>query len=113
MKLCERLPDECEVDTTEPATIALNVKTWQAIVSVNRRVNTTVRPLTDQDHWGVPDSWDFPTDGAGDCEDYQLQKRKLLVEAGLPPPAMRLTVVIHEKRQGHSVMMVGTKPGDL
>jgi len=112
-KLCERLPAECEVDTTEPATIALTAKTWQAIVSVNRRVNTTVRPLTDNDHWGVPDSWDFPTDGAGDCEDYQLQKRKLLVEAGLPRRAMRMTVVIDEKREGHAVMMVRTNRGDF
>src|SRR4051812_24250251 len=73
-KLCERLPAECEVNTTEPTTLSLTAKTWQTIVSVNRRVNTTIRPLTDQDHWGVPDSWDFPTDGAGDCEDYQLLK---------------------------------------
>ncbi len=100
VKLCERRPEECEVDTTEPATITLNAKTWQTIVSVNRRVNTTVKPLTDQDHWGVPDSWDFPTDGAGDCEDYQLLKRKLLAEAGIPRRALRMTVVIDEKREG-------------
>jgi predicted transglutaminase-like cysteine proteinase len=112
-KLCERRPEECEIDTTEPTTINLTAKTWQTIVSVNRRVNTTVRPLTDQDHWGVPDSWDFPTDGAGDCEDYQLQKRKLLAEAGLPRRAMRMTVVIDEKREGHAVMMVRTNRGDF
>ena len=112
-KLCERLPRECEVDTTEPTTISLSAKVWQTIVSVNRRVNTTVKPLTDNDHWGVPDSWDFPTDGAGDCEDYQLQKRKLLVEAGLPRRAIRMTVVIDEKREGHAVMMVRTNRGDF
>jgi predicted transglutaminase-like cysteine proteinase len=113
VKLCERLPSECEVDTTEPAAVTLTAKTWQAIVSVNRRVNTTVKPLTDQDHWGVPDSWDFPADGAGDCEDYQLLKRKLLVEAGLPRRALRMTVVIDEKREGHAVMMVRTNRGDF
>jgi len=112
-KLCERLPDECEVDTTEPATIALTAKTWQAIVSVNRRVNTTLKPLTDQDHWGVPDIWDFASDGAGDCEDYQLIKRKLLASAGLPRRAMRMTVVIDEKREGHAVLMVRTDRGDF
>jgi predicted transglutaminase-like cysteine proteinase len=113
VKLCERLPAECEVDTAEPAVVTLTAKTWQTIGSVNRRVNTTVRPLTDADHWGVPDSWDFPADGAGDCEDYQLQKRKLLVEAGLPRRAMRMTVVIDEKREGHAVMMVRTNRGDF
>jgi predicted transglutaminase-like cysteine proteinase len=112
-KLCERLPGECEVDTTESAVIGLSAKTWQAIVSVNRRVNTTIRPLTDQAHWGVPDSWDLPTDGAGDCEDYQLLKRKLLAEAGLPRRALRMTVVIDEKREGHAVLMVRTDRGDF
>jgi predicted transglutaminase-like cysteine proteinase len=111
--LCARLPRECEVDTTEPAVITLTAKTWQAIVSMNRRVNTTIRPLTDQAHWGKPDSWDLPTDGAGDCEDYQLLKRKLLAEAGLPRRAMRMTVVIDEKREGHAVLMVRTDRGDF
>jgi predicted transglutaminase-like cysteine proteinase len=112
-KLCERMPSECDVDTTEPTAISLTAKTWQAIVSVNRRVNTTIRPLTDQDHWGMPDSWDIPTDGAGDCEDYQLLKRKLLAEAGLPRRALRMTVVIDEKREGHAVLMVRTDRGDF
>src|SRR5215210_862234 len=111
--LCERLPNECTVDTTEPTTVALTAKTWQTVVSVNRRVNTTIRPLTDQDHWGVPDSWNLPTDGAGDCEDYQLLKRKLLSEAGIPRRALRMTVVIDEKREGHAVLMVRTDRGDF
>jgi predicted transglutaminase-like cysteine proteinase len=112
-KMCEHMPAECEVNTTEPTTIGLNAKTWQTIVSVNRRVNTTIRPMTDQDHWGVPDRWDIPTDGAGDCEDYQLLKRKLLAEAGLPRRALRMTVVIDEKYEGHAVLMVRTDRGDF
>jgi predicted transglutaminase-like cysteine proteinase len=112
-KFCERLPGECEVDTTEPSTINLTAKAWQTIVSVNRRVNTTIRPLTDQDHWGVPDSWDYPTDGYGDCEDYQILKRKILAEAGLSRRAMRMTVVVDEKGQGHAVLMVRTDRGDF
>ena len=112
-KLCERLPGECEGDTTEPTTIGLTAKTWQTIGSVNRRVNTVIRPLTDQAHWGVPDSWDLPTDGAGDCEDYQLLKRKLLAEAGIPRRALRMTVVIDEKCEGHAVLMVRTDRGDF
>ena len=112
-KLCERFPGECEVDTTQPATISLTAKTWQTIISINRRVNTTIRPMTDQVHWGEPDRWDFAADGAGDCEDYQLLKRKLLAEAGLPRRALRMTVVIDEKREGHAVLMVRTDRGDF
>ena len=113
VKFCERQPAECEVDTTEPTLIVLTARIWQSILTVNRRVNTTIEPLTDQAHWGTPDSWDFPNDGSGDCEDYQLLKRKLLIEAGLPRRALRMTVVIDEKREGHAVLMVRTDRGDF
>jgi predicted transglutaminase-like cysteine proteinase len=93
--------------------VALTPRLWQIIVTVNARVNGMIKPLTDQDHWGVPDIWDFPHDGAGDCEDYQLLKRKLLVEAGLPRRAMRMTVVLDERGEGHAVLMIRTDRGDF
>ena len=110
---CERHPAECAVDPYELAVIELTPKVWQAIVAVNRKVNASVKAMTDQEHWGVEDRWDVPTDGLGDCEDYQLLKRKLLAQAGLPRRAMRMAVVIDEKGQGHAVMMVRTDRGDF
>jgi predicted transglutaminase-like cysteine proteinase len=64
------------------------------------------------EHWGVVDRWDFPEDGYGDCEDYQLLKRKLLAERGLSRRAMRMTVVIDEQGEGHAVLMIRTSRGD-
>lgn len=110
---CRREPAECAVDPTEPATIPLTSATWQLIVSVNRRVNARLVAITDMDHWGVADRWDIPTDEAGDCEDFQLLKRKQLVASGLPRRAMRITVVIDEKNEGHAVLMVRTDRGDF
>lgn len=111
---CRRQPGECQVDTSEARTITLSPKIWQTIVSVNRQVNTTIQPMTDIDHWGVGDRWDIPTDGYGDCEDFQLLKRKMLVEQyGLPRRALRMTVVIDEQGEGHAVLMVRTDEGDL
>jgi predicted transglutaminase-like cysteine proteinase len=110
---CRRYPSECVVDTAEPAAIALTPRVWQAIVSVNRKVNATLKPMTDLDHWGVADKWDLPDDGYGDCEDYQLLKRKLLVEQGLPRRAMRMTVVRDELGEGHAVLMIRTDRGDF
>jgi predicted transglutaminase-like cysteine proteinase len=49
----------------------------------------------------------------GDCEDIQLLKRKLLVEAGLPQRALRMIVVIDEEGQGHAVLMARTDRGDF
>jgi predicted transglutaminase-like cysteine proteinase len=110
---CERQPAECAVDPSEPAIVSLTPKVWQMIVGVNQRVNTTIKPLTDMEHWGVPDRWDIPTDGRGDCEDFQLLKRKLLAEAGLPRRAMRMVVVVDDEAQGHAVLMIRTDRGDF
>jgi predicted transglutaminase-like cysteine proteinase len=112
-EFCKRYPTECAVDASQPATITLTAVTWSTILEVNRRVNKSVRSLPDRDHWGVPDRWDLAEDGSGDCEDFQLLKRKLLAEAGLPRRAMRMTVVIDDRDEGHAVLMIRTDRGDF
>jgi predicted transglutaminase-like cysteine proteinase len=113
IRFCEQRPEECAVDMSEPATITLTPQVWKTIVQVNRQVNGAIQAQTDQDHWGLEDRWDFAEDGYGDCEDYQLVKRKQLVEAGFPRRALRMTVVIDEDGAGHAVMMVRTDRGDF
>lgn len=110
---CARLPAECAVDTREPAFVTLTPRLRDLIGRVNRRVNARIKPITDLAHWGVVDRWDYPDDGFGDCEDYQLLKRRMLVERGLPRRALRMTVVIDDIGEGHAVLMVRTDRGDL
>ena len=112
-EFCTRYASECAVDASEPAQVTLTPRLWQTVTGINRQVNTSLRAVTDQEHWGVPDRWDLAEDGSGDCEDFQLLKRKLLAEAGLPRRAMRMTVVIDEKGEGHAVLMLRTDRGDL
>jgi predicted transglutaminase-like cysteine proteinase len=112
-EFCERSPNECAINPAEPSTIQLDERVWNAIVGINKQVNTTVRPQEDFHHWGVIDHWDYPNDGYGDCEDYQILKRRLLVEAGLPRRALRMVVVLDELGQGHAVMAVRTDQGDF
>ena len=114
VKFCERYPGECELNTSESTTINLTARAWKTLNTVNRKVNTTIKPMTDQEHWGLVDRWDLPEDGYGDCEDYQLLKRKILVEQyGFPRRALRMTVVIDDQGEGHAVLMVRTDEGDL
>ncbi|MGO4389188.1 transglutaminase-like cysteine peptidase [Microvirga sp. 2YAF29] len=111
-KFCETHPAECAVDVSEAEVIELTPQIWKTIVSVNQNVNTTIQAVTDQDHFGVVDVWGFPDDGRGDCEDFQLLKRRILAEKGLPRRAMRMTVVIDELGEGHAVLVVRTNRGD-
>jgi predicted transglutaminase-like cysteine proteinase len=113
IRFCEQLPDDCAVDLGEPKAITLNPDIWSIIVAVNERVNSIILPVTDQDHWGELDRWDYPDDGLGDCEDIQLLKRRLLVAAGVPRRTLRMTVVVDQQGAGHAVMMVRTDWGDF
>ncbi|MGC5777892.1 transglutaminase-like cysteine peptidase [Methylobacterium sp. NFXW15] len=110
---CETYAAECAVDRSEPTRIALTPAIWTTIVVINKRINKAVEPLTDMEHLNVADRWDLAEDGSGDCEDYQLLKRHLLALSGLPRRAMRMTVVIDEKGEGHAVLTLLTDRGDL
>jgi predicted transglutaminase-like cysteine proteinase len=111
-QFCKRQPDECRVDRSQPSRISLSPEILRTLASVNRHVNATILAVTDQEHWGVLDRWDYPDDGLGDCEDIQLLKRRLLIKAGLPQRALRMTVVIDDQGEGHAVLMALTDRGD-
>jgi predicted transglutaminase-like cysteine proteinase len=68
--------------------IHLTPSAWRVLSETTERVNAGIRPVSDRDHWGVADRWDYPNDGAGHCEDIQLLKRKLLSAAGTPSPGI-------------------------
>src|SRR3954466_10487770 len=110
---CERVPAECSIDLSEPEAISPSPDIWRTLADVNERVNVMIKPISDQEHWGVEDRWDYPDDGYGDCEDIQLLKRKLLMEAGLPRRALRMTVVLDAVGAGHAVLMARTDRGDF
>ena len=71
-----------------PRDVVLSTQAWNDLQRINQWVNTHVRPMTDMDHWGVVERWNYPDDGYGDCEDYALAKRKMLIQAGWPREAL-------------------------
>lgn len=110
---CQRHAADCDLALSEPDRIRLTPAAWAQVLAVNMAVNAEITPVTDEDHWGVAESWDYPSDGKGDCEDYALLKRQRLIAAGLPRRALLMTVVLDEQRAGHAVLMVRTDRGDL
>jgi predicted transglutaminase-like cysteine proteinase len=110
---CVRHSDDCQTDLRQPLTVTLTPQLLARLKEINRAVNRSVRPMTDMQHWGVEDHWDLAEDGYGDCEDYQLLKRKLLVDAGVPRRALLMTVAWDSDHQGHALLMVRTNVGDL
>jgi predicted transglutaminase-like cysteine proteinase len=71
-----------------------------------------VTPRTDLEIWGREEVWSYPTNSIGDCEDYVLEKRRLLMKAGIPAGNLLITVVRQPNGDGHAVLTVNTDRGD-
>jgi predicted transglutaminase-like cysteine proteinase len=112
---CQRHRDECDsgADATKPREIVLTAAAYKEIQRVNAWVNRTIEPVSDMEHWGVADRWDYPTDGKGDCEDFALMKRRMLIERGFPRQALLMTVVKEPNGDGHAVLTVKTNRGEF
>lgn len=110
---CRRYEGECDEGPLPPLDVNLTPKAAKEIERINKWVNTRIEPITDMEHWGVIDQWDYPTDGKGDCEDYALLKRKLLLERGFPRQALLMTVVKDARNEGHALLTVKTDAGEF
>ena len=113
VEFCLASPAECSSAPIVPRDAMLTTKAWRDLVRINRWVNAAVKPMTDVDHWGVVEKWSYPDDGYGDCEDYVLLKRRLLLRAGWPRAALLITVVRDRKGEGHAVLTVKTDKGEF
>jgi len=113
IEFCAEHARECETRPVEARDVVLTPKVWKDMVRINKWVNTTIKPITDLEHWGVVERWSYPEDGKGDCEDYVLLKRKMLMQAGWPRQALLITVVRDNKGDGHAVLTVKTDKGEF
>jgi predicted transglutaminase-like cysteine proteinase len=109
---CARQPDKCGGTPLAARDPALPAGAWKHLVRVNKWANKAIKPLTDLEHWGQIEVWSFPEDGYGDCEDYVLLKRRMLMSRGWPRDALLVTVVRDKNGDGHAVLLVATNKGD-
>jgi predicted transglutaminase-like cysteine proteinase len=112
-QFCAETPRECVAKPSQSATVALTDARWREMLEVNLRFNKTIKPVTDQDQFGVVERWTYATTGKGDCEDYVLEKRRELARRGWPLSALLITVVIDKEGGGHAVLSVMTDKGEF
>lgn len=111
-QFCADNAADCDVKPLRAAKAKLTAAKLVELDKLNRKINAQITPVTDQELYGVEEFWTYPTDNKGDCEDYVLLKRKLLIEAGWPRQALLITVVRDLKGDGHAVLTVVTDRGD-
>lgn len=80
---------------------------------INSEVNWSVRSTTDAALYGRAEHWTLPDEGAGDCEDYALLKKKRLVESGVDSRLLSMAVVLDGSGQNHVVLMLRVPSGDV
>jgi predicted transglutaminase-like cysteine proteinase len=112
IEFCLSHEGECVANPSSPRDIVLTARAFDDLVSLNHYVNVTIKPMSDLEHWGIIEKWSYPDDGYGDCEDYALLKRRLLIRAGWPREALLITVVRDRKDEGHAVLTVKTDRGE-
>ncbi len=112
VQFCATNQDECKLRGGKPEKLAMSADRWNLVYQVNTYVNGKIAPVSDQDLYGEPERWTYPTD-AGDCEDYVLLKKRFLQGLGFAAEALLITVVLDEKGEGHAVLSVTTDSGDF
>jgi predicted transglutaminase-like cysteine proteinase len=108
IRFCRSHSADCEASQGN-ATIDLDQTNRRQLAEINASVNRSIQPTNDTDG---QDQWDVDV-ASGDCEDFALTKRRLLISAGWQPGALRLAVVRTAEGEGHAVLVVKTSEGDL
>lgn len=111
LRFCERYGQECQRGSLEEGRFSATGASFAELDLINRQVNRAIEPATDIEIYGETEVWTLPTH-RGDCEDYALLKRKLLIARGWPVSALLITVVRDDKGEGHAVLTVRTAQGD-
>ena len=112
-EFCRQNAADCSTRSARTAPAKLTRSIWSQLIDVNNLVNITVTPRTDMEMWGREEVWSYPAYGAGDCEDYVLEKRRRLMAGGMAATDLLITVVRQPDGSGHAVLTVRTDRGDF
>ena len=105
---CVKHLAECTGSSQNVAVMELTEERERQLDNVQADINREIEPTEDPAH-----SWDYPTNGQGDCNKFALEKRRELIELGWPREALLLTTAITERGEGHLVLVARTSQGDL
>lgn len=89
------------------AVMKVTTANLKELKQINTLVNKKIKPRVDKsDKYSL-----FPV--YGDCEDYAISKRHMLISAGFSPSALRLASCKLISDETHMVLILKTTQGDL
>lgn len=116
--LCRRNGSLCRptssrgIPTTKAGAVVLTSTRLSDLAAVNTGVNRRIRPVPDGSQYGAADWWAADA-AAGDCEDFALAKRMMLIRAGWPSAAALVALARTNAGEEHAVLVARTDRGDL
>ncbi len=96
--------------------IEIPVEKLSLVQRINQKVNNSIIWQSDQDRYGRDELWTMPISFGlgryGDCEDYALEKRQLLINKGIPSGALALATATSPRTGRHAVLIIRTTQGE-
>ncbi|MBS3651849.1 transglutaminase-like cysteine peptidase [Pseudaminobacter sp. 19-2017] len=111
-EFCKRNASECSIRSRDVTPTTMSKEFLERLAKLTVSVNKAIQSKTDLAVYGKEEFWTYPVD-AGDCEDYALAKRRVLLGAGIPASNLLLTVLRRQTGEGHAVLTVRTDVGDV
>ena len=108
---CKKYLQDCNIRSSNTSSPKLTRKRWNDLVEINGYSNSKVTPVTDMEYYKTEEHWAYPKN-YGDCEDYVLMKRHMLMKRGWPASSLLITVVRQPNGEGHAVLTVRTDRAD-
>lgn len=106
------LRNEGSCDLSGPEILDWSPELLSLLQETNASVNGSLLFSPDPENSGLEEYWDYPKRGVGDCEDFVLEKRRVLVEAGLPSASLTCGIAFHEVQLfPHAILFVETTAG--
>jgi predicted transglutaminase-like cysteine proteinase len=113
VRFCLNYPDDCVVHGVDfrRRHIVLTLDRWSELNAVNRAVNHYIAPQPDFAAPALAEWHILPA--AGDCADYAVTKRHMLLALGWPSRSLLLSEVVVPSGEHHLVLVVRMKDVDL
>jgi predicted transglutaminase-like cysteine proteinase len=112
-QFCLKYPSDCKSGRLllEGDRIELNDMRRSELETINRTVNSSIRPERNED--GLAGEKWLLSPLRGDCNDYAVTKRHQLIARGWPARTVLLSEVVTGSGEHHLVTVVRTNSGDL
>lgn len=112
VRFCIEQPEECVASDGAPTQVEMNSDLLPKLTEVDAEVNESIKPTRKNAAQVWKTGWRV-SPPSGDCNDYAVTKRHILIEWGLPPSALILAVVKTSWGEGHLVLVVKSNVGDF